>query len=336
MKKYIFVIFVILGIVIKTKAQRASPDVIVIPAGLHILFDKPFEMERSRIEDGDKYIFRLNDSPSSLGMIDTIGNIILEPIYEDIYIHSDFVDNVHIYRPFVIVRKDGLEGYFNMDKREFITPIHFKKATSLQEDMAAVSIDGEKWGYIDTTGQMIIEPQWDMVGGFFNGISKVVNDPTGKFKDVTISLMPTPGKSGYIDKKGAYVIPMEYSNINMFVYDSTAAFNRGVYECDYISDPGCQNPYKGYKWGVISNTGKIVIPDDKYDYIHAPFRPFDGRLAAVVELGDKVGVIDYYGNEIVEPTSDREGMIEIGVKYFGRSREDMEEIIDRENNFDGK
>jgi len=37
--------------------------------------------------------------------------------------------------------------------------------SDFSESLAAVKI-GDKWGYIDTTGKLVIQPQYDMVNGF--------------------------------------------------------------------------------------------------------------------------------------------------------------------------
>ena len=58
------------------------------------------------------------------------------------------------------------------------------------EGLAAVRID-KKWGYIETTGRMVIEPQefWN-VKPFHNGLAQVQTKDTGV---------------GYIDRSGKYV-----------------------------------------------------------------------------------------------------------------------------------
>jgi hypothetical protein len=48
---------------------------------------------------------------------------------------------------------------------------------------------GDKWGYIDKTGQMVIPPKFSGALGFTEGLAAVV----------------TGDKWGYIDKTGKYV-----------------------------------------------------------------------------------------------------------------------------------
>jgi hypothetical protein len=87
------------------------------------------------------------------------------------------------------------------------------------EGLAAVKTD-DGWGFIDTTGKLVIEPQFDNVGSFQDGLAFV-------------SIL---GKEAYITKSGAFVVdPMpgvsikelrrgNFTDINAFF----AAFQRAV------------------------------------------------------------------------------------------------------------
>ena len=52
---------------------------------------------------------------------------------------------------------------------------------------------GDKWGYVDPSGRMVIEPQFDLAVPFFDGLGLVT---VGQDDDA---------KTGYIDKTGRYV-----------------------------------------------------------------------------------------------------------------------------------
>ena len=53
-----------------------------------------------------------------------------------------------------------------------------------------VDVDG-KWGYVDGTGKMIIEPQYNFCDLFVDGIAEVIS---------------SSGKMGYIDETGKFII----------------------------------------------------------------------------------------------------------------------------------
>jgi len=59
------------------------------------------------------------------------------------------------------------------------------------EGLAAVKV-GDKWGFVDTTGRMAIEPQFDFAAPFFDGLALV-------------QMGTEDAKRGYIDKTGSYV-----------------------------------------------------------------------------------------------------------------------------------
>ena len=77
-----------------------------------------------------------------------------------------------------------------------VIPARFDKAESFNEGLAAVEING-KYGFIDKTGQMIIQPQYSFAQPASSGLVKVY---TGDFSDGNIS---------YIDLSGKVIWPHE-------------------------------------------------------------------------------------------------------------------------------
>ena len=55
----------------------------------------------------------------------------------------------------------------------------------------------KKWGYIDKSGKVVIEPQFDSADDFSEGLAKVKKD----------------GKRGYIDKIGKVVIEPQFDEV---------------------------------------------------------------------------------------------------------------------------
>jgi hypothetical protein len=84
---------------------------------------------------------------------------------------------------------------------------------------------GHKWGFIDKTGQVAMQPLYDVADEFAEGLAAVA----------------TGGKVGFIDKNGRIVIPQRY--------DSALRFSQGLAAVQI-----------GGKWGFIDKTGKMVIP----------------------------------------------------------------------------
>jgi DNA-binding transcriptional regulator/RsmH inhibitor MraZ len=135
---------------------------------------------------------------------------------------------------------------------------------SFSEGLAAVATDF-KFGYIDTTGKMVIPQKFSEADPFHEHRARV--------------MLEEGFQSGFIDTSGKIVIPVKYAN--------TRSFSEGL--------AAVQLQDHSY-WGFIDLSGNMVIPpifDDADD--------FSEGLAAV-RIGDKVGYIDHTG-KIVIPAS---------------------------------
>jgi hypothetical protein len=87
---------------------------------------------------------------------------------------------------------------------------------------------GDKWGFMDRTGRVVIDPQFADVSDFFDGLAKVV---VRVGKDY---------KSCFIDENGKVAIPC--------AFDSAGDFSEGL------------APVRiGRLWGYIDRSAKIVI-----------------------------------------------------------------------------
>lgn len=211
----------------------------------------------------DRLLFSQN---GKWGVKDLSGNVIIEALYREItYLRGDSkVLSCRIGTDSILIR--------NCETGEFLSNLTFKNVCPFYEGMAVFTQDYVLWGFLDTNGDVVIEAQWNAVENFIDGIAKVVKveeKDRRRLTQIPISIFPTPGKCGYIDKKDEYVIPLEYSTIRGFWGEKYAAFTKGTYVCDanYFSDCG-DNPFPGAKWGIMDTTGKIIIPDDTYDFFY--------------------------------------------------------------------
>jgi hypothetical protein len=93
----------------------------------------------------------------------------------------------------------------------------FKSIGAFSEGFAAAKSNYGSWGYIDTTGQFIIPPQFDMVGKFSGGLAKI------KIGD----------KYGFVNKVGEKVIPTVYDDASD--YDEGLAFVKLGQRVGYIN-----------------------------------------------------------------------------------------------------
>jgi hypothetical protein len=126
------------------------------------------------------------------GCIDKKGNLVIEPTWDYIFKSKSSKQ--------ILVEKDSLYGYIDKNGNILIKP-QFKEANLFSEGLAAVS-NGEKYGFINTSGEIIIPYFYDETFmGFNNGVSDVrLND-----------------SCGYIDKNGKVVIPLIYETAYPFM-----------------------------------------------------------------------------------------------------------------------
>jgi len=99
-----------------------------------------------------------------------------------------------------LVQIDGKYGYINQTGNFIIQP-QFEDADSFSEGLAAVRING-KYGYIDKTGQILIEPQFDHATEFMAGAALVTifENPELNIKGQGISIDKAGNVIGQVKK----------------------------------------------------------------------------------------------------------------------------------------
>jgi len=187
-----------------------------------------------------------------------------------------------------------------------LTDDKYDNATDFSEGMAAVKVNG-KWGFIDTTGKMVIAPQFNPSQPQFNAHFSeglvAVNTTSGLIAGKETN---DPGSTrwGFADKSGKIVIPIKYEAN----YYSPPHFSEGLavisgrFIGTTIATFGLHS-----KYGFIDKTGKLVIPqnyDDASDF-------YEGL--ASVKVGEKYGFIDKTGKMVIPPTYDKPSYFKDGI-----------------------
>ena len=169
------------------------------------------------------------------------------------------------------------------------------------DGFAAVMLDS-KWGLINKQGEIVVQPEFDLLGapseglapfqldnvwGFVNTSGQVVIQPKfqsigRKMSDEYIfsegrALIVFNDKFGYIDPSGSIAIEP--------IFEDAGAFSEGLafVEAD------------NHKYGYIDASGDIVV-DPVFDYASS----FSEGVAAV-KVGSEAGYIDSSGQFIIEP-----------------------------------
>ena len=167
--------------------------------------------------------------------------------------------------------ENGRMGFMDRQGREIIPPRYRTDGNwrhrQFAERITPVSArqpDGkEKFGFIDRTGQVIVDFQYEWAQQFFEGLAVV-------FKD---------DKYGYVDADGRVAIPLQYEGADHFSEGLAAVKVNG-------------------KWGFIDTQGRMVIPPQYLGRAWGSPMIFSEGMAAVrTETG--TGVIDRTGRLVI-------------------------------------
>ncbi|NEP13810.1 MAG: protein kinase [Symploca sp. SIO2C1] len=224
---------------------------------------------------------------SEYGYIDTTGKVVIQPQF-------DFANN--FYKGQAWIRVSSESGYI------------YK--TSFSEDLVLVKI-GSKYGYIDTTGQLVSE-MFDDAGSSCEGLE----------------LVKVGSKHGYINTTRQLVIQPKFDEANSFSEDLVLVKIGSQY--GYIDTTGQVVSQLFDDVGNFCEGLALVKIDSKYGYIDTTgqliSKMFDdvGNFCeglALVKIGSKYGYIDITGQLVTEMFDEvwnfSEGLalVKIGSKY---------------------
>ena len=186
-------------------------------------------------------------------------------------------------------------GYVNNAGYVVIEP-RFQYAFVFEGSSARVRINS-KWGMIDKTGRFIIEPQYDEIGHFRDGLSRVRKN----------------GKVSFINETGKIIVAIEGDDQTVTEYKNGVASFRIKDKNFYIDKNGsyitkdqfceaipcycykttCPIVKEG-KYGLINAKGDVIL-NPKYDNIN---NEKDGLF--LVQNGNLYGFIDKMGNLVID------------------------------------
>ena len=244
-----------------------------------------------------------------------------------------------------------------------VSQINFNYGMMFSEGMVAVRTGG-KWGFIDTLGNLVVEPKFDETKIFNEGRAPV------RIKN----------KWGFINVNGEVVIPLEYSDVDLFgeglapvkkwlnysyidtignkviddIYIYASKFYEGLAFVNHLGSVSYINKFgkvvigsydhglmfgegfaavsSGDKWGFIDKRGELVI-DMKFD----DARYFSEGLAVASRKDAdgcfKCGFINRHGDYVIEPQYEQCFIISEGYKILGHGG-DIEVCLLAENDND--
>jgi hypothetical protein len=231
-----------------------------------------------------------HENGTKYGYINTHGKIAVTPQFDNAY---DFNEGVAQVLVFGQGAKTGLidkSGRLVADPTDICTPL-FAGELHFSEGYAAAKRDCfGLWGFIDKSGQFVIEPRFSSASVFREDLAIVgfdvpgatADEPGSYFSGMQVfgdwGLDYSSKRYGYIHKSGVLVIPSQFEGAGVFSEGLAAVKLHG-------------------KCGYIDRTGRLLI-SPRFDTAH----PFSGGLAAV-SVGDKRGYIDKTGTYVWNPTN---------------------------------
>ncbi len=301
------------------------------------------------LENMDNRMVRVYLEQPKYGLVDTLGQLTVSAIYEEIGSFSGGR---------LAVKRQGLWGFVDRNGREVI-PCRFKAVKDFSEGKAAVRI-GNRWGFIDNDGDTVIPFQYEEAGNFRDGLAWVDTGQGVGFINEQEQFIITPAydrafdfqegiarvvveqKFGLIDQTGKFIVRPRFANISSFDQHFLAVVKYGKDQDRYglINLAGqliTTNDYRSIGtfsegmaaaktrqgFGFINTDGKLVI-EGKYAKV-GNFQ--EGR--AMVQRNNRCGYIDQAGELIIPCAysrcldfSDGRAVVYQGIKNAG--------IVDRD------
>lgn len=249
------------------------------------------------------------------GIMDASGKVLFNPNYDHLSKFSGGCAVAKIGSAWFILYPDG---------KVYQLQQQFKGLKEFNEGMAAFTgLDGRS-GFINTKGEIIIQPIYKNVGHFSNGLAWV--------RDFS-------GKVGFIDKKGKLVIQSKYDVVTPFDPIAKRATARIGKQTLILKEDGTEiitsvnitiKKFVGGvalaseagRWGYLDKDGKwLVSPkyENAYDFSYG---------IGVVELGGFWGIVGADGKILLEPTYSK--ITEFKNGYANVKRGDKWGIINKE------
>jgi hypothetical protein len=290
-----------------------------------ILINPQFN-EATIFREGLALVKSSTDDPK-WGFINEEGKYVISPIYNQATVFSDGL-------AWVVADNESPTAIDKQGNIKF-SMVEAKVVNIFSEGLASFAIEDnyeKKWGFVDKTGKIVINPQFEEVGMFSEGQCPFKNGENkwgyiDKKGNITINpqfdeadsyingnaVVKTGGKSGVINVKGLYTVNPIYKTVlndrNICLTELDGKWGW----CDIEGKTIINNQFKeallflendlapvkiGNKFGYINKEGKIVV-NPQFETALS----FNGNLA-MVETNNKIGFINNEGKYIINPQFD--------------------------------
>jgi hypothetical protein len=166
-------------------------------------FHRP--MPAYKVQDPGIYplpVMSADGKTQKVGFIDADGKVLIQPgEWDDVFSKRILDQPVFFSGGFCGVKKDGKWGFIDTSGK-LVIPDQFDEVGPFMEGLASVKL-GSQWGFIDNTGSYAINPQFDQVGDFHEGLAAVhKDDGWGFINKAGRVVIPPRGDYGYVDPDG--------------------------------------------------------------------------------------------------------------------------------------
>lgn len=239
------------------------------------------------LKNTDESIIRVFNATPRYGVIDTLGTLKVDAIYEEVGKYSEEK---------LAIKQANKWGYVRTDGTQIIA-CKFREARAFSEGLAAVKIEN-RWGFIDERGEMVIRPQFIRVGNFKEGLAWAYNSQGIGYisKDGTWKIEPQfdkassffkgsariaiDGKFGLINSSGDFLVRPRFTQINPFNELGLAVVRYGE---------------ERVRYGVINIKGELIT-EQAYRAVY----PYSEGLA-IVKTKEGLGYINAQGKLVIAP-----------------------------------
>ncbi|NDJ21645.1 WG repeat-containing protein [Nostoc sp. B(2019)] len=204
-------------------------------------------------------------------------------------------------------------------KVNFAIQPQFDYASPFSEEMARVKI-GNKWGYINKTGKLVIPAKFDgypVDGAIYFSLSFMDKHHrsfrySGNFSQ-GLAPVQVGNKWGYIDKRGRMVIPPKFACADDFSEGLAAVGNQGMYinqkgQAVFTHQFGCNSSkfFQGLaligRDTIINKKGKVVYHLSENFGSESPLSGFSENLLVVNKSNNfDFGFLDREGKIVIKP-----------------------------------
>ena len=205
------------------------------------------------------------------GILDSYGETILVPVYDDIdYFSGDYAVFTQNNKKGILDSNGEVAFDAQWDDIYYYGP--FTAEDGQEQTPSASFMKGDQWGVATdlSSGQLLVEPKYDFIGRF------------GRY----YASIEEGGKFGAIDRQGNVVLEP--------VYDTAVESADTNLEEGYLTIEGTDGPFSA---GIIDTAGNMILPTDNY----IVFASQQNDYNLVLTPDEKWGYIDNKGQFVIQP-----------------------------------